>query len=343
MYRSLFSALALSLCCAHALAQPQLRIAVPDIGAGTTPSGGGLVDVIHSQHLLEQAFAADGVEVKWMFFKGAGPLINESFASGQVDMAYLGDLASIVGKANGLDTRIVAAAARGVSHYLAVPPGSSVKTLADLKGKTVGLFRGTAAQLSFIQALKTAGMTEKDVRVVNLDFVAASAALAARQIDATWGGANVLALRDKGLAAVPLSTRTLGGAGELVGLVLVTGGLAHDHPDWLARILQVQQQAANWAAAPEHRDAYLQLLATQAGYPEGILRADLEGAPPLSVLLSPTLDSAFVEQLQQSVDTALAARLIRRDVQVRDWLVSVPAPLSTSPEPGVPAQTAAAH
>ncbi|WP_287815878.1 ABC transporter substrate-binding protein [Pseudomonas sp.] len=335
MYRSLFTALTLSLCCAHASAHTLLRVAVPDIGAGTTPAGGGLVDVIHNQHLLEQAFAADGIEVKWLFFKGAGPLINESIASGQVDMAYLGDLASIVGKANGLDTRIVAVAARGVSHYLAVPPDSPVKNLADLRGKTVGLFRGTAAQLSFIQALNTAGMTEKDVRVVNLDFVAASAALAARQIDATWGGANVLALRDKGLAAVPLSTRSLGGAGELAGLVLVTGALAQAHPDWPARIAQVQRQAADWAAAPEHRDAYLRLQADQAAYPEAILRADLEGAAPLSVLLSPTPDPAFIARLQQAVEVALKARLIRRDVQVRDWLAT--------PPPGVPAQTAAAH
>ncbi|EPL06042.1 ABC transporter substrate-binding protein [Pseudomonas sp. CF161] len=298
----------------------QLNIAVSDIGAGGKPAGGGLVDVIHSRGLLEQALAAEGVTVKWHFFKGAAPLINESFANGQMDMAYLGDLGSIVGRAGGLDTRVVAVAARGVAHYLAVPPGSSIHGLADLKGKRVGLFRGTAAQLSFIGALRTAGLTEQDVSVINLDFVAASAALAAKQIDATWGGANVLALRDRGLAQIPVSTRSLGGAGELAGLVLVSGTLVEQHPDWVKRIVQVQREAAAWASAEQNREAYVQLLAEQAAYPASLLRADLDGAPPLSTLLSPELDPGFVAQLGQAIATARQARLIRRDIDLERWL-----------------------
>lgn len=298
----------------------QLNIAVSDIGAGGKPAGGGLVDVIHSQQRLEKALSADGVTVKWHFFKGAAPLINESFANGQVQLAYLGDLGSIVGKAGGLDTHIVAVAARGVTHYLAVPPGSSIHTMADLKGKRVGLFRGTAAQLSFIGALKTSGLTEKDVSVINLDFAAASAALAANQIDATWGGANVLAMRDRGQAEVPVSTRSLGGPGELAGLVLVSGSLVNEHPDWVRKIVAVQREASAWASASANRDAYIQLLADQAAYPAELLRADLNGAPDLSVLLSPELDPSFVERLKQAVTAAKEARLIRRDIDVEQWL-----------------------
>ncbi|GFM56906.1 ABC transporter [Pseudomonas cichorii] len=298
----------------------QLNIAVSDIGSGSKPAGGGLVDVIHAQQRLDKAFSAEGVTVKWHFFKGAAPLINEAFANGQLDMAYLGDLGSIVGKSGGLDTRVVAVAARGVAHYLAVPPGSSIQALADLKGKRVGLFRGTAAQLSFIDALRTAGLTEKDISVINLDFAAASAALAARQIDATWGGINILALRERGQAQVPVSTHDLGGAGELSGLVLVSQKLLDEHPDWVSKIVQVQRDASSWASAPQNREAYIQLLADQASYPASLLKANLEGAPPLSVLLSPELDSGFVERLKQSIGSAREARLIRRDIDVDQWL-----------------------
>jgi sulfonate transport system substrate-binding protein len=298
----------------------ELNIAVSDIGAGGRPAGGGLVDVIHSRQLLEKALAADGVTVKWHFFKGAAPLINEALANGQVDMAYLGDLGSIVGKSGGLDTRVVAVAARGVAHYLAVPVGSSIHSLADLKGKRVGLFRGTAAQLSFIDALHTAGLTEKDISVINLDFAAASAALAARQIDATWGGINILALRDRGQAEVPVSTRHLNGAGELAGLLLVSAKLISEHPDQVSTIVKVQREAAAWASAPENREAYIQLLADQAAYPARLLRADLEDAAPLSVLLSPELDAGFVARLRQAIVTAKEARLIRRDIDVDQWL-----------------------
>ncbi|WP_164106710.1 ABC transporter substrate-binding protein, partial [Stenotrophomonas maltophilia] len=82
----------------------------------------------------------------------------------------------------------------------------------DLKGKRVGIFRGTASQLSFDNALASVGLSEKDLKVINLDFSAALSALAARQIDATWGLAGLFALRDRGLAEIPLSTRDLNGA-----------------------------------------------------------------------------------------------------------------------------------
>ncbi|WP_045491678.1 ABC transporter substrate-binding protein [Pseudomonas sp. StFLB209] len=298
----------------------QLNVAVSDIGAGGKPAGGALVDVIHAQQRLEKALAPKGVQVKWHFIKGAAPLINESFANGQIDMAYLGDLGSIVGKSGGLDTRVVAVAARGIAHHLAVAPGSDIHSLGDLKGKRVAVFRGTAAQLSLIGALRTAGLTEQDLKVVNLDFAAASAALAARQIDATWGGANVLALKRRGLAEIPVSTRSLGGAGELAGLVLVSGRLLEKHPDWVQSIVQVQREAATWASTPDHREAYLQLLSEQADYPIDLLRSDLEGAPPLSQLLSPELDPAFVAQLRQAIDSAKEARLIRRDIDLQQWL-----------------------
>ena len=295
-----------------------LNIAVSDIGAGAQPAGGGLVDVIHSQQRLEKALAAQGVTVKWHFFKGAAPLINEAFANGQLDVAYLGDLGSIVGKSAGLDTRVVAAAARGGNHYLAVAPGSPIHSVADLRGKRVGLFRGTAAQLSFAAALHSAGLSEKDLNVINLDFAAASAALGARQIDATWGGLNILALRDRGQAEVPFSTHSLGGAGELSGLVLVSGRLLNEHPEWVRALVPVQRQAARWAS--DNRDAYIQLAAEQTGYPAALLRADLDASAPLAEVVSPELDAAFVARLQADVNAARDARLIRRDVDVGQWL-----------------------
>ena len=126
----------------HADDLKQIRIAVPDLSAGSQHSGGGISDVLRSQQLLEKAFADDGVTIEWKYFKGAGPVINEAFANGQVDFAYLGDLAAIIGKANGLDTRLLSAAARDNKQYLAVVPGSGIKTLQDLKGKRSDFFVG---------------------------------------------------------------------------------------------------------------------------------------------------------------------------------------------------------
>lgn len=306
----------------------QIRIAVPDLSAGTQHSGGGITDVLQQQQLLEKAFAADGISIQWNYFKGAGPVINEAFANGQVDFAYLGDLAAIIGKANGVDTRLVAATARGVKHYLGVVPGSGIKTLQDLKGKRVAVFRGTATQLSFDTALASQGLSEKDLKVINLDFSAAIAALAARQIDATWGSTGISALADRGLAELPLNTRDLGGAGNVQAVLVAAGAFVDAYPAVVEKFVAAQQPAVQWLTDDANKDAYIQLVSERASYPPAILQRDLS-QERLSAVFDSTLDPDFLARLQASVDLAAQQRLIRKPFKVDQWL----APQATRPAP----------
>jgi len=306
----------------------QIRIAVPDLSAGTQHSGGGITDVLQQQQLLEKAFAADGISIQWNYFKGAGPVINEAFANGQVDFAYLGDLAAIIGKANGVDTRLVAATARGVKHYLGVVPGSGIKTLQDLKGKRVAVFRGTATQLSFDAALASQGLSEKDLKVINLDFSAAIAALAARQIDATWGSTGISALADRGLAELPLNTRDLGGAGNVQAVLVAAGAFVDAYPAVVEKFVAAQQPAVQWLTDDANKDAYIQLVSERASYPPAILQRDLS-QERLSAVFDSTLDPDFLARLQVSVDLAAQQRLIRKPFKVDQWL----APQATRPAP----------
>ncbi|PNB47214.1 MULTISPECIES: ABC transporter substrate-binding protein [Pseudomonas] len=297
----------------------EIRIAVPDLSAGTQHSGGGIVDVLRDQQIFEKAFADQGIKIQWSFFKGAGPVINEAFANGQVDLAYLGDLAAIIGKSNGLDTRLLSASARGVKQYLGVVPGSGIKTLQDLKGKRVAIFRGTATQLSFDAALASVGLSEKDVKVINLDFNAAVAALAAKQIDASWGSSGLTALQAKGLAELPLNTRDLGGAGSVQSVLVGTGKFVDGHPEAVAKLLKAQQQAVEWLTQDSNKDAYVQLVSGLASYPPVILTQDLKDQN-LSEVFPSTLDPLFLENLQGKVDLAAQQKLIRKPFKVNEWV-----------------------
>lgn len=321
--RHLITALGLAFSLNIQAAEPanpsSIRIAVPDLSAGSKPSAGGVVDVLRNQQLLEKEFAKDGIRIDWHFFKGAGPVVNEALANGQADFAYLGDLAAIVGKANGLDTRVLAAGVRGVKSYLGVVPGSGIKSLHDLKGKRVAVFRGTANQLSFASALASQGLTERDLKVINLDFNAANAALAARQIDATWGLSTLLSLRERGLVEIPVSSRDLLGAGGTQSVLLGTGDFIRKYPQLVQRLVNAQEQASTWLRNERNREAYLELVASNANWPLSILRDDL-AKEDLAQYFDPRLDPGFISQLQQGVDLAAKERLIRRGFQVADWV-----------------------
>ncbi|KAF1070512.1 MAG: putative aliphatic sulfonates-binding protein [Pseudomonas citronellolis] len=297
----------------------QLRIASPDLSAGTTPSGGPLIDLLYSRHLIEDAFAAEGVSVQWHFFKGAGPLINEALSNQQLDVAFLGDLASIIGRAGGLQTRLLMATGRATTGYLGVLPGSGIQRIADLKGKRVGILRGTADHLALVSVLASAGLSERDVQLINLDFNAVNAALAARQIDATWAPSRILGLKAQGLIDVPLDSRSLDGLGTNQGGLIVTQALLDAHPEAATRLASVVAKALDWLSRESNRQAQIDLAARQSGYPPAVFAQALEGGD-LRFIYSPLLDPYYRDTLERDVQQAAEAHLIRRRFSVVDWL-----------------------
>jgi sulfonate transport system substrate-binding protein len=78
------------------------------------------------------------------------------------------------------------------------------------------------------------------------------------------------------VADIPLSSHDLN-AGQLSGLILVEGKFARENSDILQRIINVQHKAAAWASNPQNKDAFIQLLANQSGYPQETLRAEWDG------------------------------------------------------------------
>ncbi|WP_130803745.1 ABC transporter substrate-binding protein [Acinetobacter ihumii] len=298
----------------------RIRVAVPDLGATERHSSGTpLVDYIYVNKLLEKQFAAQNIQVEWQFFKGAGPAINEALVNRQIDVAFLGDLAAIIGKANNTDTTLLAATGRNVQAYLGVLPNQGYDSLEKLKGKRIGLFQGTAMQLSFDQFIDQYGYTEKDFRIVNLDSSAANAALAAKQIDASWGLTPILALKQQGIIDVPVSTQDRqDGAGTIQAGLIARSQFVQQHPEAVQQFVNVVLQSAHWASQPEHREQAIALVTQNAGYPEQLFRLSLEHVD-LKNMYSPILDDHYLNHLQAGVNTALKTKLIKQGFEVKQW------------------------
>lgn len=313
-------AMLLTIVSGHAYADPlTIRIGTPDQSVGGTPSGGiAISTLLDGRKLLDEEFAKDGIKVEWTYFKGAGPAVNEALASKQLDFAILGDLAAIIGRANGLNTHFIVPA-RGANSYLAVAADSGITKLEDLKGKRVTVFKGTAYQLSFDRALARVGLTERDLQVVNLDWNAAISAIAAKQLDANWSGLQAVVLRDKGLAKLVLSTRELGREYSFHGGFVVTDEFATAHPDLTQRLVNVVVKTQHYLSRSENLETFIQETSQRSGIPASLGRTELEG-DDLKFRFSPRADDFIVDAFQSSIEQAKQLGLIRKTYDARSWI-----------------------
>ena len=127
-------------------------------------------------------------------------------AQGQIDVGAIGLAAGTFNAFNrGFDMRIVAtAAAWGDKHSVMILGAADkvkrgeIKTLKDLKGRKVGIAGGAGSAGAYVvdAGLRTAGLTIKDVQVVNLSNADMPIALKNSAVDA-------------GLAAVPFSNQAI--------------------------------------------------------------------------------------------------------------------------------------
>ena len=293
--RSIAAALAAVL--AIPLAQADvLRIGVATAGGGdpVTFSGSPLA-IVRNQQLLEKAFAGTGTEVQWFFFKGAGPAVNEALSNQQLDFAYQGDLPAVVGRSNGLDTKLLAALGVRANLYLAVPKGSDIKSIEDLKGKKVAIFRGTNGHLVTINLLAEHGLTDRDIKVINLDTGSTQAALVSNGVDAAFGGRELFKLRDKGLIDIVYDNPTQDVRYTRQTALVVRGAYEKEHPDNVQKVVDTLVDAAKWTSEDSNRDAVFTEWA-KSNEPAESLRADFTGVK-IRDRASPLVDNFLLEPL----------------------------------------------
>jgi len=295
-----------------------IRIGFASIGAGNRPfAGGSPAATAHAGHYVERAFQGKDVDLKWFFFAGAGPAVNEAFANGQLDLALQGDLPSIIGRANGLKTKIVMATGVGTPVYLAVPTGSDITSVKDLKGRPVALYRGTNGQLAVDKVLAANGLSERDLKIINMDSATAGAALANHNIDAAFGGFELFSLQRQGVAKIVYTSKGDDPAYGRNSALLATEDFVNSHPDAVQTIVTAIVKAAAWSSDGANRAAVFETWA-KSGHPAESFRDDFEGSS-LKDRSSPLIDPFLIEQYRVQAGMAREYKLLRREVDVNGW------------------------
>ncbi|MBV2132348.1 ABC transporter substrate-binding protein [Pseudomonas sp. MAP12] len=305
---------------ASAAEQPQvIRFGLATVGKGGIPfASSSVTSLAHQRQAIEKELEADGIKVEWTYFKGAGPAVNEALANKQLDFAWQGDLPAVIGKAGGLNTRLIAADGLLASNYLVVPADSPAKSLDDLKGKKVAQFKGTNLQLATARTLKREGLQDRDFRTINMDFPTAAAALASRDIDGAWLSSTAFELQKNGVGRIIYDTRAVDARLTRQTHVLVDGDFEQQHPEIVQKVVNGLVKTAAWVSAPENDDAAFALWA-KSGTPVDSLRAE-QGDLTLARRYSPRLDEFFVDRYRATVAESKELGLLRGDVNVTGWV-----------------------
>jgi sulfonate transport system substrate-binding protein len=298
-----------------------IRIGYPGVGIDNRPFAyGGIASIAHTAHYVEDEFAADpDVKVEWTLFRGAGPALNEALAAGQLDFAAgLGDLPAIVGRANGLRTKWLATSQVHDPIYLAVKPGSGITSIEELQGKRISQFKGTNLQLAADRVLASHGLSERNVRFINLDFGSAIAALVAGNIDGSFGAVELLDLRRRGIVEIPYTTKTDDPSFGRNAAFYVTDAFEAQRPDLVQRVVRAYVKAAKWGADETNREEVFALYA-KSGIPVESFRDYFENET-LAHRLNPLIDGFVLARYRDQAQRTQQYGLARKPVDIDSWV-----------------------
>lgn len=270
----------------------------------------GTLVLLKGKGLLEKKLAEIGYTVEWTEFP-AGPQLLEALNVGAVDFGSTGETPPIFAQAAGAPLVYVAhepPAPRG--EAILVPKDSPIKTVAELKGKTVVLNKGSNVHFLLVKALEEAGLSYSDITVSFLPPADARAAFEQGAVDA-W----VIWDPFQAAAEAAIEARELRNGENLVPnhqFYLSARDFVAGHPQALEGVIAAIGEIDEWAKA--NTAAAAAELSPSVGIPQDVLTIALErqsyGVKPL--------DKAVVDQQQEIADTFFKLGLIPKEISIAE-------------------------
>jgi sulfonate transport system substrate-binding protein len=254
--------------------------------------------------------------VSWSEFT-SGPPILEAMASGHVDIGGVGDAPPVFAASGGEPVEIVGArATNGDQDAVLVPKNSSITSIAQLKGKKIAYASGSSGNYNLLTVLTKAGLTTKDVTLVNLQPAEALAAFTSGAVDAwdVWPPyVQQVVAQD---SARVLAT---GGAYGSPYSFEVASKAAVANPQKAAAIkvyLETLDKAYVWAAT--HPSAWAVAWGKAAGLPASVMdeAAKVDATTPIAI------SAAITSSEQNLVDQFYSAGLIPNKVDISSYITT---------------------
>ncbi|MEU8780111.1 ABC transporter substrate-binding protein [Streptomyces sp. NPDC048637] len=266
---------------------------------------------------FERALRAQGkrdgrvYKVRWQDYATGAP-ITAQMVAGKVDIGSMGDFPLLINAARGKQlhapTRLVSVTGynlRGALNTIVTKPGSTLRSLRDLRGKKVSSSVGSASDGTLVRALRRAGIDpEQDIHQLNQQPAVGASALRSGSADAlsqfvAWPGlltfqGTAQALYDGGALDLP----TFHG-------VTVRDAFATRRPAVVRAFLTAQRDATRYLQ--RHPVDAAQRVARATGLPPEVVYL-YNGAGGIATF-DPTLKPQLIAALKKDVPVLRAARL----------------------------------
>ncbi|MCJ2075390.1 aliphatic sulfonate ABC transporter substrate-binding protein [Methylobacterium sp. E-016] len=270
--------------------------------------------VAKQQGVIEERLAKLGHRGRWIEFSFGPPLL-EALSLDGIDFGQTGDAPPIFAQA--AKSSLVYAAAQeagGSGSGILLPKGSTIRSLAELKGKRVAFAKASSAHNLTVAALEKAGLTYADIEPVTLAPADAAAAFSRGSIDAwtIWDPYYAIAEGGDGV-------RVLATAKEIArqnNYFLASRAFAEGRGAVLAEVIDVLGGVARWCG--DNRGEVADLLSKGTGVP---LAATRRAVDRTDYLIGPMNDRVAAEQ-QVIADRFHALKLIPKPIRVADavWI-----------------------
>lgn len=192
---------------------------------------------------------ATGYKINWRKFGGGGDVVR-AMASGNVQIGEVGSSPIATAASQGLDVELfwilddIADA-----EQLVARKGSGVASIADLKGKTIAVPFVSTSHYQLLFALQDAGVSPRDVKILNMRPPEIAAAWERGDIDATFIWDPVLT-RVKGNGTVLTSAGEISRKGKATfdGLVVDRAWAAANKPFLVTLVRMIAAKDAEYKA-----------------------------------------------------------------------------------------------
>lgn len=242
---------------------------------------------------------------------GATEGLFNAFSSGAEDFLVAAGSEAMQARAEGVDVVAVAAYYKAFPVQVLVLDSSPIRRLADLKGRSLGVpGRYGESWLAVQVALQTAGLTEKDVKIIEVGYTQV-AALTTKKVEAVVGFSTNELIQLQAGGAQPRALPVAAGTVPLVSTCLLTSAAyAKANPTVVRGVVDALTQAIEKTAADESRAIDLAAAQipgwTESSRPnaQAVLAATVQLMSLTGGVFDPKLDAAQWTAMSKFLETS---------------------------------------